>query len=428
MMNGGPPPPADQDQASLDRTVPRLVAADGIDAAAYVADGAAELAGAAAHPGPGPLPAPATAPPAPAIPNDLIAPYHSILDRRRLDSTSHFPLLRLLGSGGQGSVYLTELRGSEQFTVPVALKIFSPAGFASADAYAADMNRVALVAGRIAQIQHSHLLYIHNFLDRNRIRIMLMEWVDGFDLNQLLVPEMLRQLRERVSEKRWEYINRVIVTEGPEQPRLKPGIAMAIVRDCLTALAAVHREGIVHGDMKPANIMLKRTGHTKLIDFGSSFLIDQPTANRMCTPSYAAPEVLAGEAITPLSDLASLGYVLIELLSGRRLFQGLKQYRPLLEAKRSLPQRLPQILPHEVTVNDLLMKFCRRLIAVDPSQRFPSAEAAELRKDGAAAFHRQLVLGDLASEYHNEIRLWLSELKQLEERPAADFHAPTRTL
>ncbi|MFM9068005.1 MAG: serine/threonine-protein kinase, partial [Planctomycetota bacterium] len=361
------------------------------------------------------------------IPNVLVSPYHSMVDRRRLDSTVHFPLLKLLGSGGQGSVYLTELRGSDHFTVPIALKIFSPAGFESADAYAADMERVARVAGRIAQVQHNHLLYIHNFLDRHRIRIMLMEWVDGFDLNQLLAPRMLQQLQATVSEKRWEYIRRVIVTDGPERPRLKPGIAMAIVRDCLTALAAVHREGVVHGDMKPANIMLKRTGHTKLIDFGSAFLIDQPNENRMCTPSYAAPEVLAGEPITPLSDLASLGYVLIELLSGRRLFQGLTQYRPLLEAKRTLPQRLPQILPSEVTVNELLMKFCRRLIATDPAHRFPSAEAAELRKDGAAAFHRQLVLGDLASEYHNEIRLWLGELKELPDPVTENIHGATRT-
>ena len=56
------------------------------------------------------------------------------------------------------------------------------------------------------------------------------------------------------------------------------------------------------------------------------------------------------------------------------------------------------------------MNFCRGLIAPDPTRRFPNAEAADLVKEGAASFHRQLIKGDLASEYENEIRFWLEEL------------------
>ena len=123
----------------------------------------------------------------------------------------------------------------------------------------------------------------------------------------------------------------------------------------------------------------------------------------------------------PHSDLASLGYVLIELLAGRKPFAGLKYRTELLEAKRVLPHRLTELLPTEVTVNELLMNFCRRLIAPDPNCRFPSAEAAELvDEEGAAAFHKQLVKGDLWSEYDNEIRIWLEELKELEEGAADD--------
>jgi len=103
-----------------------------------------------------------------------------------------------------------------------------------------------------------------------------------------------------------------------------------------------------------------------------------------------------------------------KMLAGVPPFAGLGSFRDLLEAKRFLAQRLPRILPEEVVCNELLMSFCRGLVAPDPMRRFPSAEAADLVKEGAAAFHRQLVKSDLASEYDNEIRLWLEELETLD--------------
>lgn len=346
--------------------------------------------------------------------DELLGRYHQILEEQRLSWTEHHRLLSLLGSGGQGVVYLTERRGTDSFTLPVALKIFSPERYEDERSYDEAMGRMAQVAARVAQIQQDNLLDVHNWVDRSRIRMMEMEWVDGYDLSRLLTRGMLERLETRVSVKRWNYLNQVIVTAGPTQPRVKPGIAMAIVRDCLAALAALHREGIVHGDLKPSNIMLKRTGNAKIVDLGSAFELDQAPTRRTCTPAYAAPEVLEGGESTPRSDLASLGYALIEMLSGSPPFAGLTNFRDLLEAKRFVAQRLPHILPIEVACNELLMNFCRGLVAPDPMRRFPSAEAADLVKEGAASFHRQLIKGDLASEYDNEIRLWLEELPKLE--------------
>ena len=357
---------------------------------------------------------------APFEPNELVGRYEAILNDQRLNWTSHHRLDRLLGAGGQGVVYLTHRRGADGFTLPIALKIFSPERFDHARQYDEAMARMAQVAVGVAQIQHDNLLDVHNFVDRDRIRMMVMEWVDGYDLRRLLVPDMLDRVEDRVSARRWEYINRVLVTAGPAQPRFKAGVAVAIVRDCLGALAALHREGIVHGDVKPSNIMLKRTGSAKIVDIGSAFEMADPPAQHTCTPVYAAPEVLDGDACTPRSDLASIGYVLIELLAGRPVFSKIKDCASLLEAKRYLPQRLPQLLPPEVTCNDLLMNFCRGLIAPDPTRRFPSAEAADLVQVGAAAFHRQLVKSDLAAEYGNEIRLWLEELRELDELDLSD--------
>jgi serine/threonine protein kinase len=343
----------------------------------------------------------------------LLSRYRAIVEELRLSWTEHHRLIRPLGSGGQGVVYLSERRGTDNFTLPVAVKIFSPERYEDEREYDEAMGRIAHVAAHVAQIQQDNLLDVHNWVDSHCIRLMEMEWVDGYDLGRLLTKSMLERVRQRVSNRRWNYINAVVATTGPVQPRLKPGIAIAIIRDCLAALAALHRENIVHGDLKPSNIMLKRTGNAKIIDMGSAFELDNIPPRRTCTPAYAAPEVLERGECTPRSDLASLGYVLIEMLAGAPPFDGHTNYRDLLEAKRFLAQRLPHILPEEVVSSELLMNFCWSLIAPDPMRRFPSAEAADLVQEGAASFHRQLVKGDLASEYDNEIRLWLEELEDI---------------
>ena len=272
------------------------------------------------------------------------------------------------------------------------------------------MNRIARVACQVAKVQHDNLLDVQNFIERNRIRIMEMEWVDGYDLDRLLTPTMLTRAEQRVSKRRWEQINSVIVTAGPVRPRLKPGIAVAIIRQCLGALAALHREQIVHGDLKPANIMVKRTGAAKIVDIGSALHLENMPELRTCTPQYAAPEMLERNEFTPQSDLASLGYVLIEVLAGRPLFAGLSSLGELLEAKWTLPQRLEKILPDEVADSELLMSVCRRLTAPDPLLRYESADDANNGADGLSEFQRTLIIGDLASEYDNELRVWLEEL------------------
>lgn len=343
-------------------------------------------------------------------PTDLYERYEQLLDGQHLAWTEHLRFRRLLGAGGQGVVYLSDRRGCDDFTLPVALKVFSPERFSSQQEYDAAMHRIGKVSCRVAKIQHDSLLDVQNFIERNSIRIMEMEWVDGYDLDRLLTPAMLARAEQRVDADRWEQINSVIATAGPVRPRLKPGIAVAIIRQCLGALAALHRDDVVHGDVKPANIMVKRTGAAKIVDIGSALDLKNMPDHRTCTPQYAAPEMLERNEFTPKSDLASLGYVLIEILAGRPLFAGLNSLGELLEAKWTLPQRLDRILPDEVHDSDLLMSVCRRLTAPDPVLRYDSADDANNGGDGLAEFQRTLVISDLASEYDNELRVWLEEL------------------
>ena len=113
--------------------------------------------------------------------------------------------------------------------------------------------------------------------------------------------------RKKVSQSRWEYINRVVATPTESRTRFKPGVAVSIIRECLAGLAALHREEIVHGDIKPSNIMVKRTGNAKLIDIGSAIDLNDMPQMKTCTPQYAAPEMLDREEITPRSRLVQPG-------------------------------------------------------------------------------------------------------------------------
>lgn len=343
--------------------------------------------------------------------SELNKDYQDLLNGNHLQWNNLRTFSRCLGIGGQGVVYLSAREGADGFNIPVALKLFSPKRYDNSDVYQTEMSRLAQVAARVARVQENHLVAVQNFVKRNRIYIMEMEWVDGYDLRSLLTPATFKQIREQVTSRRWRNINDNVFTKGVQQPRLKPGIAVSILRECLAALAALHRNEIIHCDMKPANIMLKRSGNVKIIDIGSAIDLNNLPSNQPCTPTYAAPEVLAGKRATPQSDLASLGYILIEVITGFQPFANLK-YSELLKAKQNILQHLPQWFPaEEFALSEPLMKLIHRLVHPDPLERFPSAEAADLAEDGAADFHRLLVKSDLPSDYENELRLWIEEVE-----------------
>ena len=338
-----------------------------------------------------------------------VAAYHQAAEEK---SIGGFRFLRLLGQGGQGKVFLCRCPGADGFSRVVALKLFSPEAYPTLDSYQEAMRRIARVATRVAYQSHNHVVDVQRFLKRGEIRIMLMERVEGFDLRRLLQSRMLERFRQRAPEEDWIKTNQIVVTAGPEQSRILPGAAVTIVRDCLEGLQTLHVMGVVHGDLRPANLMVQPDGSTKIIDLGSAVVQGETLRERVFTPAYAAPEVLESKDWTRRSDLASLGYVLLELLTGRRLFAAVQSIEQLLKEKLALPDKVRQLLPAPFSGSERLVKFCQRLIAPDPQHRFGSAEEADVDPDhGAYAFLQELARGKLDAVWKHDISLWLKHLR-----------------
>ena len=323
------------------------------------------------------------------------------------------PLRSVIGRGGQGIVYDTVWGGSDGFERRFALKAFSPHNYSTFGNYEAEMQRMARVASVLSQTAVDNLVEIQWFGKANGIRFMLMELVDGFDLRELLAPKMLRRLKKRVDRLVWADLNEVLITKGRDHSRMLPAAALAIMQTCLNGLKALHGQKIVHSDIKPSNIMLRLNGGVRIIDFGSAFLRGEATGPRSWTPEYAAPESIDGEAgmsreWTEQSDLASLGYVLIELLSGERLFKGVQSQDDLRRAKERLPEEFGKYLPQEYLKDGLLMEICRRMIEPDRGKRFKSAADAE---DQMFGYYQQLARARLLCNINRILSFLLERLK-----------------
>ncbi|WP_084378020.1 serine/threonine-protein kinase [Pseudomonas mucidolens] len=234
---------------------------------------------------------------------------------------------RLLGAGGMGAVYRARDLLSEQFGDPdpyVALKVLSEEFAESPDASALLYNEFALAR----RLRHDNVLRLHTFeVDTDcRRAFVTMELMRGLTLDNLLC--------ERPMGLPWEELR---------------DIALPL----LDALSYSHARGVLHGDMKPSNVMLSEEG-VRLFDFGlgqaeKGILPGLPHLSRErfngWTPGYAAPELLEGKALSASADVYGVACVIYELAGGKPPFRRLPSTQARnehLERKLRAPKSLPK--------------------------------------------------------------------------------------
>ncbi len=270
---------------------------------------------------------------------------------RRLDRleegallAERYCVLRRIGSGGFGTVYLVEDRAvSDQ----LILKILNPQISADESVIRRFVRELKLTR----RIAHPNVIRIYDLVRLEGVYAISMEYFEGRDLGQVLRAE----------------------------GRLAPARAAGIFAQIAAGLAAAHAGGIVHRDVKPANLLLGGGDEAKIVDFGLASMA-QTTGSRLTksgiligTPQYMAPEQITGDSIDGRTDLYSLGVVMYEALAGVQPVRGENAVSLLFQHLEGEVEPLRQRAPEAPkTLADLVM----RCLAREPAGR--PADAAEV--------------------------------------------------
>jgi Tol biopolymer transport system component/predicted Ser/Thr protein kinase len=260
----------------------------------------------------------------------------------------------LLGEGGMGTVYRAR---DSRLNRPVAIKFLS-------DHLADDARRRFQREAQMASsLNHPHILTVHDAGEFEGRQYLVTELIDGGTLKDWAHSE----------KRTWNEI-------------------VGLLTGVADGLAAAHQAGILHRDVKPANILVARNGYAKLADFGLAKLeegrssedtrthLDEPSRPGvvMGTIAYMSPEQASGRAVDARSDIFSFGVVLYELLAGRKPFTGASNLDVLQAIVRSAPEPLgPDVpLPLRMAVEKALEK--------DPAGRYQSMRdlVVDLRRAG----------------------------------------------
>jgi len=275
-------------------------------------------------------------------------------------------ILGEIGRGGTAIVYLARDRATGE---EVAIKLIRPKYVDDEEAIA----RFAREARFVTQLNHPNVVGVHRVMDLGAGGIALvMAHIDGRTLKQ------------------------VIKEEHP----LSADFAVSVVRQVASALAAAHRLGIVHRDVKPENIFIDADGKALLADFGVARSMSGDTQLTMHgvaigTPSYMAPEQIEGDNLDGRADVYSLGLVAWEMFTGHRPWEGESLYAVLYHQRH---HELPDVREVRPDVSDQLADAIAGAIEKDPTARWQSMDELIDALDGAAPTRRAQLHVPVSSE------------------------------
>jgi len=316
----------------------------------------------------------------------------------------HYKLLEELGHGGMGTVYKARDLALDRIVV---VKVLSPDLMADAEA----RRRFWREARLASALDHPNICTIYGIEEAEGYSFIVMQYIEGKTLKKLIGGRPLR-------------------LEG----------LLSIALQAADALATAHAQGVIHRDIKSANIMVTERGQVKILDFGLAKLIErsrgvEATAEltqvgaTLGTPSYMSPEQARGERVDHRSDIFSFGVVLYEMATGRVPFKGESRvetmHAVIHERARSVRELNPRIPPS-------LAAIIERAIEKDPNDRYQTMAdlLADLRSVAVEAGLVARVPDGVLAPYVpagqlTRLRAWWQRLRWFTERGRRERTSPS---
>jgi len=266
------------------------------------------------------------------------------------ESIAHYRIIKKLGAGGMGEVYLAL---DTKLDRKVALKVLQPDSLAEANL----KRRLVREAQAAAKLDHPNICAVYDVNEAASLTYIVMQYIEG----ETLADKMERQ-------------------------PLELSTAMAIAEQATEGLAEAHAHGVVHRDLKPQNMMITPRGQLKILDFGlakqmrssDSVDVEASTATLLSTPGhvigtvpYMSPEQLRGEPLDASSDIFSLGVAFYEMLAGKHPFQD--KSAAVTMSRIMLSDPIPTEQFH-AQVSPELQALLSKMLSKDKAARYQSAQ------------------------------------------------------